>query len=174
MKKLIFLAWTLPCLFIACDSQRSGKTDTANSSIKLPYEPAYSADINDNVSDSDLLLVLNTYKYWESGDMQALRSAMGDSVAVNESEGLAFNGPADSLMKIWTAARDSLASISITMDVWRKNHFNRDSANYITVWYKEVDTHKSGLVDSANYADVNLVRNGKLAWYSQYKQKFKK
>lgn len=173
MKKILFVVSALPYLFVACNSQTAAETENGDKGIKLPYEAAYSTDINDNVSDAELLLVLNTYKYWENGDMQALRTTMGDSMAVNESEGLAFNGTSDSLMKIWTAARDSLAKISIRMDTWRKNHFNEDSANYITVWYKEVDTHKSGLIDSANYADINLVKNGKVVWYSQYKQKLK-
>ena len=127
----------------------------------------------DNVSDSDLLLVLNSYKAWENGDLQALRSTMDDRMSVNESQGFSFHGLSDSLMPTWHAARNSLSAVSIEMSVWRKNHSLKDSSNYITVWYKEIDTHKSGLIDSANYAHVNQVKNGKITWYSQFKQKLK-
>lgn len=171
MKKIFFCLFILPVVFTAC----TGKTEatTASSSIKLPYEVVYTTDFNDNISDSDLLLVLNSYKAWEGNDMNALRATMGDSMRVDESDGFTFNGLSDSLMNRWTPARDSLSSVSITMDVWRKNHSVKDSADYITVWYKEIDTHKSGVIDSANYADVNQVKNGKIVWYSQFKQKMK-
>jgi hypothetical protein len=174
MKKMIHGFFTLAILFAGCTSS-SNKTETANtdSSIKLPYEASYTSDINDNVSDSDLLLALNTYKYWETGDMQGLRSTMGDSMSVNGADGFRFNGLTDSLMKYWQSHRDSMSSVSISMDVWRKNHVVKDSNNYITVWYKEIDTYKSGRVDSANFSDVNAVKNGKITWYSSFRQSLK-
>jgi hypothetical protein len=118
-------------------------------------------------------MALNTYKYWENGDMQGLRSTMGDSMRVNGADGFTFNGLTDSLMGYWQSHRDSMSSVSISMDVWRKNHVAKDSSNYITVWYKEIDTYKSGRVDSANFSDVNEVKNGKIAWYSSFRQSLK-
>ena len=174
MKKMILGFFTLSILFAGCAGSNN-KTETANakSSIKLPYEASYTSDISDNVSDSDLLLALNTYKYWETGDMQGLRSTMGDSMSVNGADGFTFNGLTDSLMNYWQSHRDSMSSVSISMDVWRKNHVAKDSSNYITVWYKEIDTYKSGRVDSANFSDVNAVKNGKITWYSSFRQSLK-
>jgi hypothetical protein len=120
-----------------------------------------------------LLLVLNSYKYWENGDFKAIRSTMGDSMMVDASDGFKFNGRTDTLMKTWQTFRDSLSTVAIKMDVWLKNHSLKDSTNYINVWYKEIDTYKSGRVDSANFADVNMVKNGKIVWYAQFKQKIK-
>ena len=51
------------------------------------------------------------------------------------------------------------------------NHSNKDSMDYINTWYKEIDTYKTGRIDSANYSDINQVKNGKITWYSSYKQK---
>lgn len=175
MKKIIFSFFCLAIVFIACNNNSETKTTTSSgSSIKMPYEPTYSADFNNNVSDSDLLLVLNSYKHWETNDMKALRSTMGDSMVVDGSDGFKFNGPTDSLMPRWQMSRDSFSSIVITMDAWTKNHSLKDSADYITVWYKEIDTYKSGHIDSAKYADVNGLMKGKIAWFSSYKQKLKK
>jgi hypothetical protein len=76
-------------------------------------------------------------------------------------------------MKYWQTERDSMTSVKIIMDVWLKNHSLKDSNNYINVWYKEIDTYKSGRIDSANYEDDNAVKNGKIVWFSQHRQKLK-
>lgn len=176
MNKYIFSFLVLSVCIVACKSKEENKTGTttaSTSSITFPYVAAYSSDFNNNVSDSNLLLVLNSYKYWENGDLTALRSTMGDSMSVNGADGFKFNGLTDSLMSIWTKTRDSLSSVVITMDVWLKNHSVKDSMDYISVWYKEIDTYKSGKVDSANYEDDNGIKNGKIIWFSSHKQKLK-
>lgn len=172
MKKIILSILTLSAVVIACNNKETTKTSSA-SSIKLPYEAGYTSDFNNNVSDSDLLLVLNSYKYWETGDMNALRSTMGDSMSVNGADGFKFKGLADSIMPRWKLSRDSLSSVVITMDVWLKNHSLKDSVDYINVWYKEIDTYKTGKVDSAYYEDDNSLKNGKINWFSSHKQVLK-
>ena len=173
MKKMTSGFFTLAILFAGCTGSNKTETGNGGSNIKFPYTAGYTTDINDNVSDSDLLLALNSYKYWETGDMQGLRSTMGDSMRVNGADGFTFNGLTDSLMNYWKSHRDSIGSVSISMDVWRKNHVLKDSNNYITVWYKEIDTYKSGRVDSADFSDVNQIKNGKIIWYSAFRQTLK-
>lgn len=90
------------------------------------------------------------------------------------SDGYHLSGLTDSVMSIWGKYRDSLSSVKISMEVWLKNHSLKDSSNFINVWYKEVDTFKSGRVDSANYEDDNLIKNGKIIWLSSHKQKIKR
>ena len=139
----------------------------------MPYEPSYTTEFTNNVPDSDLRITLNSYKAWENGDMKALRATMGDSMTVYGSNGFRFKGFTDSLMKQWEISRDSLSGVKITMQVWLKNHSVKDSIDYINVWYTEIDTYKSGKVDSANYEDDNGMRNGKIFWFSSHKQLLK-
>ncbi len=175
MKKFILSIFVFTVCIVSCNNKEENKTvHTTASAIKLPYEASYTTDFNNNVSDSILLMVLNSYKYWETGDLKALRSTMGDSMYVNGSDGFKFSGLTDSLMKPWTLSRDSLSSVSITPVVWLKNHSVKDSMDYINVWYKEIDTYKTGRVDSANYEDDNGVKNGKIIWFSSHKQKLTK
>lgn len=172
MKKYILNFLVLSCCILACDSKEADKSNTATtSSIELPYKANYATEFTNNVPDSILLMVLNSYKYWETGDIKGLRSTMGDSMYVNGANGFKFSGLTDSLMVEWMKTRDSLSSVVITMDVWLKNHSVKDSADYINVWYKEIDTYKSGKVDSANYEDDNGIKDGKIIWYSSHKQK---
>lgn len=171
MKKYILSILVLTVLIVACNNKE--ETKTTASTIKLPYEAGYATDFTNNVSDSDLLLTLNSYKYWETGDLNALRTTMGDSVSVYGADGFKFHGLSDSLMKTWTVERDSLSSVVIKMDVWVKNHAVKDSMDYINVWYKEIDTYKTGKVDSAYYEDDNGLKNGKIVWFSSHKQHLK-
>ncbi|MDP4262563.1 MAG: hypothetical protein Q8941_08535 [Bacteroidota bacterium] len=173
MKQYFLLLLASTAIIVACNNKDETKTSPASTSgnLKLPYTAGYTTDFSDNVSDEDLLLVLNSYKYWETADLKALRGTMGDSMVVDGATGFKFRGLTDSLMPKWTLSRDSLSSVVITMDAWRKNHTNKDSMNYITTWYKEIDTYKTGRVDSANYADINQVKKGKIIWYSSFKQK---
>ena len=173
-KIFVFIAFVF--VFISCQNKEDkddNKMTTSSSNIQLPYTAGYDNNFNNNVSDSDLLLVLNSYKYWESGDMNALRSTMGDSVAVDAADGFKFAGLTDSLMPTWKKMRDSLSSVKITVDVWLKNHSIKHNTNFINVWYKEIDTYKTGKVDSASYEDDNMVKNGKIIWYSSHKQHLK-
>jgi hypothetical protein len=172
MKKYIFICISFAVAIAACKSKDETKT-SESSNVQLPYTASYTTDFNNHVSDSDLLVVLNSYKYWEAGDLKGLRSTMGDSMSVQGSDGFRFTGLTDSLMKDWQTMRDSLSSVKITMEVWLKNHSVKDSSNYINVWYKEIDTYKSGKVDSANYEDDNGIQNGKIVWFSSHKQKLK-
>ena len=174
MKKYILSILVLTVLIVACNYKDENKTgNTTASTIKLPYEAGYATDFTNNVSDSDLLLTLNSYKYWETGDLKALRTTMGDSVSVYGADGFKFHGLSDSLMKTWTVERDSLSSVVIKMDVWLKNHAVKDSSDFINVWYKEIDTYKTGKVDSAYYEDDNGLKNGKIVWFSSHKQHLK-
>lgn len=174
MKKYILSILVLSGCIVACNYKDENKTgNTTASTVKLPYEAGYTSNFTNNVSDSDLLLTLNSYKYWETGDLKALRTTMGDSVSVNDASGFKFHGLSDSMMKTWTVSRDSLSSVVIKMDVWLKNHAVKDSMDYINVWYKEIDTYKTGKVDSANYEDDNGLKNGKIVWFSSHKQHLK-
>ena len=175
MKRIILCCFALSAVIISCNPKEETKTGdaAAASTVKLPYEASYTTDFTNNVSDSDLLVALNSYKYWESGDMNALRGTMGDSVEVIGADGMRFKGLTDSLMPKWQHGRDSLSSAVIKMEVWLKNHSVKDGMDYINVWYKEIDTHKNGKIDSANYEDDNGMKNGKIVWYSSHKQVLK-
>lgn len=173
MKKYILSFIVLSCSILACnnDEKKTNSSSSKSGTITLPYTASYSTDFTNDVPDSSLLLVLNSYKYWENGDLKALRSTMGDSMYVDGAQGFKFRGHTDSLMNYWLKTRDSLSSVVITMDVWLKNHSVKDSIDYINVWYKEIDTYKDGRVDSANYEDDNGLKDGKIIWYSSHKQK---
>jgi len=187
MKRIIIFL-SIALFFIACnsdtkpaeepgaDTSKVAETPAplAAPSVTLPYTAGYSAQWTDDVSDNDLLTVLNSYKYWESGDMAGIKTTLADSVEFNGWDGTQYKGLNTGLLKMWTTSRDSMSSVKITIDVWRKMHSVDKKEDYISVWYKEIDTYKTGKVDSAYFQDDNGVKNGKINWYSQHKQYLKK
>jgi hypothetical protein len=177
MKKYIFLfLMAAACGIVACNPKSESNMATTSgggSIVALPYVASYTTDFNNNVSDSDLLTVLNSYKYWEQGDMKALRTTMGDSMSAVMSDGTVLKGLADSVLGVWSKYRDSLSSVKINMVVWLKNHSIKDSIDWVNVWYIETDTFKNGKVDSAEYEDDNAIRNGKITYLSSHKRPIK-
>ncbi len=90
MKRIIFFL-SAALLFIACNNEAAPAeepgADTSNvaetpaaPAVTLPYTPVYESAWTDDVSDNDLLTVLNSYKHWETGDLAALKSTLADSV----------------------------------------------------------------------------------------------
>src|SRR6476660_10462642 len=170
------------CFAMLLFSCYNSKTETASSSADttaatakttmtdLPYTASYSTNFTDDVSDADLKMVLMTYKDWADGNISNLANSMGDSVFVEFNNGDKFNGKKADLMKIWSKTRDSLSSVTIEMQVWKKMYEPNKKDAAILTWYKEIDTYKTGRVDSGYYHDINGIKDGKINYYDQYKR----
>ena len=172
MKKFL-LACCCAAIFTACnnESKEAAKTDTnAAMPADLPYTATYKTNWTDKVSDADLKMVLDSYKDWETGNLEALSKLMADTTEVDMSDGAHGKMTNADLMKKWSVYRDSLSSVKIKMDTWRKMYSPDDSSSFVVVWYDEYDTYKDGRVDSASMHDINGIKDGKINWYSQFKR----
>jgi hypothetical protein len=179
MKKLsaIFL---IPIFLIACkssstDSTASAAKDsvTAAPSVPLPYTAVYSSTFVPG-KPADVLTVLNNYKAWQDNDMAALRSTIGDSLTLIFPSGAVLSTTGDSAIKDAKKYRDSLSKVDFTFYAWTSNHSVDKNEEWVNVWYKEIDTRKSGKVDSAFYEDDNRLKDGKIVWASSHEQKYLK
>jgi ketosteroid isomerase-like protein len=173
MKSMI-TSMVIGVAFAACTPAEQPAEKIAAMSIELPYVADYSSAVSLNVSDQGLQTVLNSYKAWEKGDYHALRVSLADSVDFNAWDGFEYSGKAEGLIERWTASRDSLSDVKIKMHAWTKSHFIDKNTDVITVWYTEIDTYKDGRIDSAYWSDINMIKDGKISWYSQYRQSPKK
>jgi ketosteroid isomerase-like protein len=174
MKNIIFLL-AINVLVLACNPPAKEETpEAAASPVVMPYTATYSSQFNNDASDQDVLLVLNSYKAWENADMPALRSTFGDSLSFNRWDGTVYSGLTEGVTDNWAVFRDSLSSVKIKIGAWSKNHSIDKNENFILVWYREIDTYKSGKIDSAEWHDINQVKDGKITWYAQYKRPFAK
>ncbi len=178
MRKLLGL-FMIPLCFTACTGGTTESTASTNKdsvtapAITLPYTAEYSSTFVPG-KQSDVATVLENLKAWENNDMKAMRATFGDSVEMYFAGGSSFKGSADSLMKLATKYRDSLTSSVLTVYAWTPNHSVDKNEDWVNVWYKEVDTYKSGKKDSAEYEDDNRLKDGKIVLVSSHKQDFKK
>ena len=180
MKKVLTL-FLLPLCFTACTSSSTDNSAAAGKDSvtatppppPLPYTAVYSTNFVPGKA-SDVATTLDNYKAWQDNDMKALRATMGDSVRMEFSSGYVFDGPTDSIMKMATKFRDSLSKVEYTFYVWLSNHSVDKNEDWVNVWYKEIDTYKTGKIDSAEYEDDNLLKNGKIVYSSSHTRKLKK
>jgi len=175
MKKIL-LCFFCGTILLSCnnDKDKPAATVATDNSVKstvdLPYTPDYSSSWSQDVSDADLKTVLMTYKDWSDANIGGLTGAMADTVTLDMSSGDHMKLSNADLMKMWTTFRDSLSSVKISMDGWNKMYSTDKKEGYIVTWYNETDTYKTGKVDSASYHDINMLKDGKIVWYSQYKR----
>ena len=177
MKKILvcFLCGTI---LLSCNNDKTKPsttgTATADSTVKstvdLPYTASYSSSFTTDVSDADLKMVLVSYKDWADGNMSNVAKAYADTLEWGRPSGEHYKLPNADIMKMWTAFRDSLSSVTIDMQGWQKMYATDKQQGHIVTWYKEIDTYKSGKADSGYYHDINRVNDGKITLLSQYKR----
>jgi hypothetical protein len=178
MKKALIL-FLLTLFFAACKNNTPNTTATTNNdSATMPASPfPYTAVYSSNFvpgKQSDVLTVLNNYKAWESNDMKAMKATLGDTVMMYFTSGTHFTLQVDSAMSMASKFRDSLTHVALTIYVWTSHHSVDRNEDWVNVWYKEVDQYKTGKIDSAYYADNNMLKDGKIVMTSSYSQKIKK
>lgn len=167
MKTIIYLAASALLVFGCANPEKPAEEVAPVSTITFPYTPIQ------DISDEDLLVVLKSYKDWETGDMQSLRTAFGDSIEYNGWDATYYTGPTETLLQQWAPLRDSLSNVKIDIAVWTKNNFPDKGEKNITVWYTETDTYKDGRVIKFDMHDINEVKDGKITWYAQYRRGYK-
>lgn len=173
MKKLIFIL-VVSIIYAACTGTTTvtDEITPTKAAVSFPFAPAYSSNFSIG-NDSDALVVLNSYNAWESGDMEALKNTLADSVYLDFADGQKFKGTKDSAMKFASSFRDSLSKVEIRMDAWIPLHSNDKNEDWVSVWYKEIDTYKKGKIDSAYFQEDNLLRNGKILYTTSHRQVLK-
>jgi ketosteroid isomerase-like protein len=177
MKRALIL-FLIPVCMQACSggggsSASATKDSTVTASkVTMPYTASLSSTFVPG-RDSDVLVVLNSYKAWETADMAALKATLADSTGYVFPNGYTFNNTADSFMRFAAKFRDSLSNVKIDVVAWLGSHSVDKNQDWVNVWYKETDTYKTGKVDSTNFEDANLVKNGKIAWTYSYMEKIK-
>ncbi len=169
--KLLAVGFTF--FLFACNNSSATK-EKVSADVKLPYTATYSSNWSTDISDNDLNTVLLTYKYWQDGNLKALINTFADTLNFESWEGVTYKLTHADVETLWKPLRDSMSKVEIRMDAWHKMYSTDKKQAFVVTWYVETDTYKNGKVDSANWHDVNLIENGKIVWYSQYRRPFKK
>jgi ketosteroid isomerase-like protein len=179
------LSWAAILVVLAACQQKTksatgregGTTDTTmttvtdSTALETLYQAGYSSNFNTTgVSNADLNTVMKTYKDWENGNVDAVTQGFADSVMWDNADGQSLMMTNAQLNQRWKSFRDSLSSVKIDMEAYTKLYAADKNEGSVITWYKETDTYKTGKVDSAMYTDINLLKNGRIAYFRQYKR----
>ncbi|HEU5054718.1 MAG TPA: hypothetical protein VFT78_16500 [Hanamia sp.] len=158
MKKIFFVA--LAATIVACNANKSGttespatSTDTTSQKINSPYPVAYSSDFAiDEPKNAETILTI--WKDWDNGDLSAHKDLFADSIYMHFANGMEMNGPRDSMLAMAQKARDASAKVVSSVDAIIPVKSKDKNERWALIWGKEVDTDKSGKVDSVNIQET--------------------
>jgi hypothetical protein len=104
---------------------------------------------------------LKGLKAYETGDVAGCVTYFGDSVELrfDNWEAKLSN---DSLKKSFTAQRAGFSSVVIKMSDWESVISADKKEEWVTMWYKEIQTTLDGKVDSMAVVDDCKIMNGKI------------
>lgn len=178
MKQLFFTMVIAAIFLLACSNEK--KTDeqaTAGAAekketaaVSYPYKAEYSSDFS--IGDPNhSKMVLDLYKMWEEGKIDEMKPLLADSVFIDVFDGNKFNNAADSFITFAKQMRAGYKSSMPAFDGWIPVHSNDKNEDYVLVWSRDYWTTTDGKSDSLRAHAYFLIKNNKVAGWSEFSQK---
>lgn len=169
MKKLL-----IPACLLLCSAACKNATDKTATEAAPKQVYAYTIDKPDNWeigSSQNIATVLSSLKAFEDNKLDESISFFADSVNW-KADYFDLKLSKDSLKAMMNTWRNGYASVSIHMHDFVSNVSKDKKDEWVTMWYTEVMTDKTGKIDSlACINDARLV-NGKIAELNEYTRHF--
>ena len=182
MKKILLLS--TGCLFIFSCTNNADKTASASSDttkvaasstttpvVEYPFTATYSSQLE--LGDpNNSKKVLEIYKDYDNGNLLAHKEYFADSVEFDMANGVNVKGTRDSILGIAQKERSNMKAVEDKIMSFIPSHSKDKGDNWVSVWTKEIDTHKDGKMDST-YLNENwlLDKNGKISYMFQLSAK---
>ena len=172
MTKIFFLLLTAASL-AACNANDATVKGTADSTAKtnpetnttenvtLPYTVTRTPDWEWG-SLANVAVAMNTLKAYVDNNMAGVSQYLADSVEFY-TDNIAFKGTKDSLVKFFTAHRNTMDTIDIRMHDYESVKSKARGEEWVGMWYTETSQKKGGAKDSAMVMDDIKIVNGKVA-----------
>lgn len=183
MKKVLLLSTT--CLFIFSCANNADKTTATSSdttkvaaasssstpAVEYPYTATYSSQMEAG-DPNNSKKVLDIYKDYDNGNLLAHKDYFADSVAFDFADGSMVMGTRDSILNIAQKGRNNLKSAEDKIITFVSSHAKDKGENWVSVWTKEIDTHKDGKIDSIILNENWMLnKDGKIAYMAQLSAK---
>ena len=174
MKKVLFVSG-LAMLAISCNNKTESKTDDSNmasSSEKIDYAYLprnHQPDNWDRGDQKNVALVLNSLKAWADGNIDESVKNFADTVTL-QWDGFDSKVSKDTLRQWFKHDY----SVQIKMDDYETVTSKDKKDNWVSLWYTEIHTDKTGKVDSVFNMDDLKIDNGKIVLLDQKTRKFPK
>lgn len=171
MKKFLLMACTALFVISCNNDAKDAKTadgpapaaDAKTADVKYDYpytlEQPYQGWLPGDQQHA--VNALKALKAFETGDIAGAGTYFGDSVSLrfDNWEAKLSN---DSLKKSFTAQRELFSSMVIKMGDWESVISPDKKSEWVTMWYKQIQTTKDGKTDSLSVVDDCKFVNGKI------------
>jgi hypothetical protein len=175
MKKLLFIGG-LAIMAIGCNSNTESKKDdsmamsSSSEKIDYAYLPMdHQPDNWDRGDQKNVALVLNSLKAWADGNIGESVKNFADTVEI----ALDYVDQKVSKDTLLAWFKHDYA-VQIKMGDYEAVTSKDKKENWVSLWYTEIDTDKSGKVDSVYHMDDLKIDNGKIVELDQKSRKFPK
>lgn len=175
MKNYLLFA-SFPLILAGC----TAKPDAAGSAASIqpvkdtltyPYKAIYSSDITSPGNPLYAQKVLQVWKYFETGNIQAMKPYFADTVTYDDASGMRFHGPVDKLLAFAAADIQNLDSMRFDIFEWRSSHTNDKNEDWVNIWSTERRYPKKGRADTIMMQENWKVQNGRVVYFNQFKAK---
>lgn len=165
MKKFLVIACA-SLLGIGCNtettsSEKNGSTTDSTGQIEYAYLPAnHPPDYWIHGDQKSVAMVLNTLKAFETGDIEGSLAGFADSVRW-ATDGFDAKISRDSLRTMFTEWK-KMSTVKIEMEDYEGVISKDKKEEWVTLWYKQINTNKEGISDSLSLVNDLKIENGKI------------
>ena len=170
MKKLVFFVCT--ALFaVGCNDKTSSTETTTSDTTKVAETKTEKLDypytLNKPYQDwqpgdqKHAVNVMKSLKAWETNNIAEAVSYFGDNVDLRF-DNFHKTVPHDSLANFLVMGRAEYTSVTIEMGDWESVISKDGKEEWVTLWYKQKFTDKSGKSDSLSVVNDAKIVNGKV------------
>lgn len=174
--KRMFLIACASALIISCNSKsETAGTDVATESTeKIDY--AYLPDNHppDNWVAGDqknVAMALKAIKGWETGNVEQATASFADSVYWSF-DGIDEKVSKDTLKAWLNDFWKNTSSVKVHMNDYESVISKDKKDEWVTLWYKQIVTDKSGKIDSVSVVDDLKFENGKITVLDEHRRTY--
>ena len=171
-----FIAFIAFVIFASCNSQTSttptdsgaaGKTDTSKKEVTYPYAIGYSSQFEFSDPEKSKM-VLQLWKDFDNNTLDNVKDKFADSVLMKFPD-MVMHTTRDSAIASTKAYRNTLLSVTSTVDVVMSVKSTDKNDEWVLVWGNEIHTDKKNKTDTIALHEVwGLDKNGKINFMQQY------
>ena len=176
MRKLIFF-FSIPLLLLtgcepkADSSVGAAKAGPAPDTLTYLFKATYSSDITAPANPINAQKVLQVWKYFETGNIEAMKPYFADTVTYDDAGGMHFYGPTEKLLAYAKADIQNLDSMRFDISVWQSSHSNDKNEDWVNIWSTERRYPKGGKADTMLMQENWKVKEGRVVYFNQYTSK---
>ena len=159
MKKLLF--FVCMALFAFGCNDKSVSTDAKTGKLDYPYSLDRPYKDWQPGDQKHAVIVMKSLKAWETNNIAEAVTYFGDNVEL-KFDNFQKTLPHDSLANFLAMGRVEYASVTIEMGDWISVISKDGKEEWVTLWYKQKFTDKSGKSDSLSVVNDAKIVNGKV------------